>query len=159
MSKNPSVFLELSNELSKQGNWVDLTQFKSHEDFFAWLTDRVGEQSWWFSDNVGFPDAFFAERGLDERLWEWLALSEQDKDIWRAALTAFGNEVSCRDAQELFYGHYDSQADFASQYAEEAGLEIPSWLVVEWQATWDCNLRHDFVSVYYNGAYYIFHNL
>jgi hypothetical protein len=49
--------------------------------------------------------------------------------------------------QEAYWGEFDSGADFAQHTAEELG-EMPeglaSWIVVDWEASWERNLRHDF---------------
>lgn len=47
--------------------------------------------------------------------------------------------------EESFYGEHESTAKFAEFYFENYAEErIPNWLVVDWDATWECNLRHDF---------------
>ena len=53
---------------------------------------------------------------------------------------------SLKDFEDAYVGYYDSEADFAEQYWEMCGeSEIPSWLVIDWKATWDSALRFDFV--------------
>ena len=47
-------------------------------------------------------------------------------------------------AEEAYRGHYDSEADFAEEFTHEIYNEVPSYIVVDWQATWDQNLRYDF---------------
>jgi antirestriction protein len=47
--------------------------------------------------------------------------------------------------QESYYGHYDSEADFAEQFTHDVyGFDAPSFLVIDWEATWNCSLRYDF---------------
>lgn len=48
--------------------------------------------------------------------------------------------------RESFYGEHESPEAFARFYYENYDTEnrIPSYAVVDWQATWDSNLRHDF---------------
>ena len=56
--------------------------------------------------------------------------------------------------EETYYGTHATPADFAEFYFENYDTEstISPYLVVDWQRTWDANLRHDF---YYsdNGGY------
>lgn len=53
--------------------------------------------------------------------------------------------ISCVEyAQEAYRGQYDSEADFAEEFTNEIYGEVPSYVVVDWDATWECNLRHDF---------------
>lgn len=51
-----------------------------------------------------------------------------------------------RDEEEAFLGEHNSGGDFAQYWFEEFTTDhsIPDWIVVDWQATWDNNLRHDF---------------
>lgn len=48
--------------------------------------------------------------------------------------------------QEVYYGEHESPAEFARFYFENYDTEstIQPYLVVDWEATWDRNLRHDF---------------
>jgi len=47
--------------------------------------------------------------------------------------------------EDVYQGRYDSEADFAEQFTVDVyGFDVPSFVVVDWDATWNCNLRHDF---------------
>jgi hypothetical protein len=46
-------------------------------------------------------------------------------------------------AEDAYYGAYDSGADFAEEYYNNTG-EVPSFIVVDWEATWQQNLSYDF---------------
>ena len=57
---------------------------------------------------------------------------------------------------ETYYGEHESPAKFAEFYFENYAEErIPNWLVIDWEATWDQNLRHDFY--FENTAEYLGH--
>lgn len=56
--------------------------------------------------------------------------------------------------EEAYQGLYNSEADFAEEYTNDVHGEIPSCVVVDWQATWDQNLSNDFD--YVNG--FVFHS-
>ena len=45
---------------------------------------------------------------------------------------------------DLYRGHYDSEADFTEQFYSEVYGDVPVCLVVDWQATWDSSFRYDF---------------
>ena len=48
---------------------------------------------------------------------------------------------SCRDA---YQGQYDSGADFAQSIVSDCyTMDMPSWVEVDWKATWD-NLDYDY---------------
>ena len=49
--------------------------------------------------------------------------------------------------EDAFFGAYESEAQFAEDIAEQCGEtnNLPAWIVIDWQASWDCNLRHDYI--------------
>lgn len=47
--------------------------------------------------------------------------------------------------EEAYNGRYDSESDFAEQFTTDVyGFDVPSFVVVDWDATWNTNLRYDF---------------
>jgi hypothetical protein len=46
-------------------------------------------------------------------------------------------------AEDAYFGTYNSGADFAEEYYNNTG-EVPSFIVVDWEATWEQNLSYDF---------------
>jgi hypothetical protein len=52
---------------------------------------------------------------------------------------------------DRFYGAYTRERGMSPEavFTEEIidDYEIESWIVVDYQATWDCNLRHDYCTV------------
>ena len=57
-------------------------------------------------------------------------------------------------------------ADFAEFFAREImGFDADTeagmcpWIVIDWQATWDCNLRYDFSRISIDDADYYIHNV
>jgi antirestriction protein len=46
---------------------------------------------------------------------------------------------------DRYRGCYDSEADFAEDYYNET-MNVPDGLVIDWEATYDRNLRYDFTS-------------
>jgi len=46
---------------------------------------------------------------------------------------------------ERFRGWYQSEADFAEEFYSDC-YDVPSALVVDWQATYDSSLRYDFTA-------------
>jgi antirestriction protein len=45
---------------------------------------------------------------------------------------------------DLYRGQYNSEADFAEEFYNDVYGDVPSVLVVDWQATWDSSFRYDF---------------
>jgi hypothetical protein len=53
--------------------------------------------------------------------------------------------ISCVEhCSDAYRGRYDSGAEFAEEYYNDVYGDIPSLLVVDWQATWDQGLAYDF---------------
>ena len=47
---------------------------------------------------------------------------------------------------DAFYGEYETPAIFCEHFIDETTpVVIPDCVVVDWDATWECNLRHDFI--------------
>jgi hypothetical protein len=47
--------------------------------------------------------------------------------------------------EDAYQGSYESERDFAEQFTNDVyGLDIPSFVIVDWQATWDQGLRYDY---------------
>tara|TARA_B100000927_G_scaffold280160_1_gene264390 strand:- start:778 stop:1221 length:444 start_codon:yes stop_codon:yes gene_type:complete len=44
---------------------------------------------------------------------------------------------------DAYCGQFDDKEDFITQY-ELVDIDIPRWLVIDYDATWECNVRHDY---------------
>jgi len=63
------------------------------------------------------------------------------------ALIGENGEMSCiEDCDSRYQGCYQDEAEFAESMVLEQGHIIPDCVVVDWQATWDQNLRYDFTA-------------
>jgi len=61
-----------------------------------------------------------------------------------ALISEQGDVCYIEDCDERYQGCFDDEADFAEHYHNEA--YIPDGIVVDWEATWDQNLRYDFTA-------------
>ena len=67
------------------------------------------------------------------------------KDAVNAFLELHDDESLLEYFEEAYQGRYDSESDFAEQFTTDVlGVDIPAHIVVDWEATWNCNLRYDF---------------
>ena len=68
------------------------------------------------------------------------------------------------DFEDRYYyqtNAYNAESEFAQYYVDELmclDLNDLGALVIDWQATWDCNLRYDFNTIELDGETYFFHN-
>ena len=66
------------------------------------------------------------------------------KDAVEAFLTIW-EESDLEHFEDAYQGCYDSETDFAEQFTTDCyGLNVPSFVVIDWQATWDQGLRYDY---------------
>ena len=52
--------------------------------------------------------------------------------------------------EDMYQGQYNSGADFAEQIATDCGYvtrELPSWIEIDWQKTWDNALSYDYTEL------------
>ena len=52
--------------------------------------------------------------------------------------------------EEMYQGQYNSGADFAEQIATDCGYitrDLPSWIEIDWQKTWDNALAYDYTEL------------
>jgi len=73
------------------------------------------------------------------------------------AVDALIEEQGCvsyvENCDERYQGCYQSTADFAEEFCTEMGYDVPSMIVVDWEATWDRNLYYDFTACPDGGTY------
>ena len=62
-----------------------------------------------------------------------------------ALIEAMGDVSYVEDCEERYHGHYSNEAEFAEEFYSEL-YEVPSALVIDWQATWDTSLCYDFTA-------------
>jgi len=67
------------------------------------------------------------------------------KDAVNAFLEIYDDESNLQYFEDAYQGRYDSEAAFAEEFTTDIyGFDAPSFVVVDWDATWNCNLRYDF---------------
>lgn len=73
-------------------------------------------------------------------------------DAVDALIDELGDVSYIEDCDERYLGHFDNEAEFAEEYYSEL-YEVPSALVIDWEATWETSLRYDFTACYDNTTY------
>ncbi len=74
---------------------------------------------------------------------------EQAENLGYDVVDAFVEEFGLSDvenAENAYVGEYRSEADFAEEFTSEQ-YGIPDFVVVDWEATFEQNLRYDFTFV------------
>jgi hypothetical protein len=63
-----------------------------------------------------------------------------------ALIKEMGAVSYIEDCDDRYRGFYTNEAEFAEEYYNEIHGEVDAFLVVDWEATWEQNLRYDFTA-------------
>lgn len=128
---------------------MSITLTASYKDTLAAATvekiDELLEENYALDDMLEFidehnEDDFVAYYEEYVRCGEAIGYEAVD-----ALIEAMGDVSYVEDCDERYQGHYHNEAEFAEEFY--SGLyDVPSALVIDWQATWDSSLRYDFTS-------------
>ena len=81
----------------------------------------------------------------------WRLLDNNVQEAIDAFISLYGvNQLDNFD--DYYYGEFRDVREFVEHILEAYGTEIPSWVEVDYDATWECSLRHDFDEE--NGYYF-----
>ena len=135
----PTEYKELiKKDTIKIGEDVEMTD--SVTELFNELVDDGND-----ADDL---QAFIDEHGKSYFLTyieEYLqAIDEYDEDVVTAFLDIFDID-SIGNLSEAYQGRYTDGAEFAESIVSECySMEMPSWVEVDWQKTWDNALSYDY---------------
>ena len=121
------------------------------------ITEMVNENGYPLEDIRDFIETHGAKAYADGHYATWCQLEEQigaSTEAIEAFVEEFG--IHCLDGfEDAYRGEYGSEAEFAEQYTDDYYMmgHMPSWLVIDWQATWDTELSSSFT--YNNGHVFI----
>lgn len=159
------------NSGSIAGGWLDLEDYHDAEEFMNACKELHSDEEdpeFMFQDYEGFPECFYSESMSPEeleKLYEFINMDDYEKKIIEMYADATGysiDDIDLSRAQDAFHGTADSEAEFAERMAEECGdipKDLPSWIVIDWEASWNCNLRHDYnTATDEDGTIYLFLN-
>jgi antirestriction protein len=118
------------NEGSLAGDWLDLTDYSSKKDFIEAcleLHDDEKDPELMFQDWEDIPADFIGESSIDEKVWEWLELSEDDRETVAMYREDVNFNAPIEEALECYQGEFDSEEDWAVDYWEQTGMlsEVP----------------------------------
>ena len=117
----------------------------------AEMTDSVTELFNELVDDGNDADdlqAFIDEHGKSnfvDYIEEYLqAVDEYGEDVVSAFLDVFDID-SIGSLSDAYQGRYTDGAEFAESIVSECySMEMPSWVEVDWQKTWDNSLSYDY---------------
>lgn len=126
---------------------MTVTLTASYKEFLTVGTvekiDELLEENYALDDMLEFIDTY-NESDFVSYYEEYVRVGEA---IGYDAVDALIGEMGCvsdiEDCDERYLGVYESTADFAQETVESCYGDIPSIVVVDWEATWDSALRYD----------------
>jgi dimeric dUTPase (all-alpha-NTP-PPase superfamily) len=128
---------------------MSVTLTANYKEIFAAQTvekiDELLEDNYALEDILEFVDAY-SEEDFVSYYEEYCRCGEAiGYDAVDALIKEMG--LDCiEDCDERFRGEYESTADFAEQFTNDVYGDVPSHVVVDWEATYDNNLRYDFTA-------------
>jgi antirestriction protein len=129
---------------------MSVTLTANYKEIFATETvekiDELLEDNYALDDILEFVDAH-SEEDFVSYYEEYCRCGEA---IGYEAVDAYISEMGCvsyvENCDEKYRGEYESTADFAEQFTNDVYGDVPSHVVVDWEATYDNNLRYDFTA-------------
>ena len=144
------------------GRWLDVDDYTDRDDFYeacAALHHDEQDPEFMFQDWEGIPAGMIAESSIQDEVWEWLALDEDDQEL----LTVYQGNIDqggdMDQAREQFRGKYGSAKEFAQEWHAEGGslANVPNDLA--WHIDWAGvarDMRDSFSFVEHNGQTFVF---
>ena len=97
---------------------------------------------------------------INDRIYE--GFDEDDYENFIAELESSVGIITADNLSDALWYQTDSvnpEAEFVEHLVSEVDCqELPPYLVIDWQASWDRNYRHDFSTMTFGEYTYFFHN-
>jgi len=107
--------------------------------------DELLDENYALDDMLEFIDTY-NETDFVNYYEEYVRCGEA---IGYEAVDALIGEMGCMSdiegCDERYRGCYDNEADFAEEFYTDIS-DVPSALVIDWEATWEQSLRYDFTA-------------
>ena len=114
------------------------------------LLDEYNEEYCWeYNDMVDF----IKEHSEEEFAHHYETYNRLCEDYGQNLVDEFIEDFdvsTIENFEDMYQGQYDSGADFAEQIASDCGYvtrDLPSWIEIDWQKTWDNALSYDYTEL------------
>lgn len=111
------------------GAWMCLNDYADKDDFLSAcheLHKDEADPELMYQDCEGFPKAFYSESGIDEKLFELLALDDDDREKVIAWIDHQGTEADFQSIINAYSGTFATLEDYVADYWEQCGDFKPS---------------------------------
>ena len=114
------------------------------------LLDEYNEEYCWeYNDMVDFIKEY-GEKDFREYYEEYNRLVDNyGQNLVDEFIEDF-DVSTIENFEDMYQGQYNSGADFAEQIASDCGYitrDLPSWIEIDWQKTWDNALSYDYTEL------------
>tara|TARA_R100001440_G_C2446067_1_gene107232 strand:- start:6 stop:422 length:417 start_codon:yes stop_codon:yes gene_type:complete len=123
------------------GQMQELTQEK--------LDDYNTLYCWEYTDMCDFIENHSEEEFVDHYETYNRLCEDYSKDLVDEFIEDY-DVSTIENFEDMYQGQYESGADFAEQLCQDCGYttrELPSWIEIDWQKTWDRALSYDYVEL------------
>ena len=111
------------------------------------LLDEYNElYNWEYNDMVDFIKKY----GEDDFINNYEKYNQFVYDYGQEVVDEFMEDYDIENFEDMYQGQYESGAEFAEQICQDCGYisnNIPHWIVIDWERTWEANLRHDYIQL------------
>ena len=120
------------NEGSIAGEWLELEDYDSRADFYEACRELHSDEAdpeLMFQDWEEIPKKYIGESFIDEGLWDWLNLPEDEREIASIYFDDVDQSAEPKQAVEAYEGEYDSEEDWAREFWNSTGMagEVPKF--------------------------------
>ena len=110
------------------------------------LLDEYNElYNWEYNDMCDFIENHSEEEFRDHYETYNRLCDDYDKNLVDEFIENYDTDA-IEHFEEMYQGQYDSGAEFAEMIASDCGYvsrDLPSWIEIDWQKTWDNALSYD----------------
>lgn len=113
------------NAGSIAGKWLDLEDYPDRDAFLTACRELHKDEAdpeLMFQDFEGFPRALYSESYADPKIWAWLELDEDDRELLEVYQEHVNADADIEEARDAFAGTFDSAEDWAEQFIDECGM-------------------------------------
>jgi antirestriction protein len=151
------------NNGSIDGAWVDLEECSDKETFISMCEELHKDEEdpeLMFQDWENVPTGMISECHIDEEIFAWLDLDDDEKAMFAAYRDEVDGSGTMEQAQDAFAGTYDSPEDYAQEaFAEETSkMNYTLQNAINWESVvreLECD-GYTFVET--GDCTYVFHN-
>ena len=110
------------------------------------LLDEYNElYNWEYNDMCDFIETY----GEDDFINNYETYHRLVEDYGQGVVDEFMEDYDIENFEDMYQGQYESGAEFAEQLCQDCGYtnDTPHWIVIDWERTWEANLRHDYIEL------------